>query len=216
VRKVVVSLCDRTGNMVKPWAEAGFECWCVDIQHSIRRPRVDGNIHYVWGDVRSWRPPESIRGRIAIIFGFPPCTHLASSGARDHLTKSGWALADALQVFDSCEVAGAYSGVPFMIENPRGRLSTHRRKPDYSFQPWQYGDLWFKETCLWTGNGFNMPLPTNTRPPEGTTEKIWLMPPSDDRANMRSETPPRFAQAVFESNCPGIICHLDHLTQETL
>src|SRR4051812_15570921 len=29
----VLSLCDRTGNMVRPWADAGFECFCVDVRH---------------------------------------------------------------------------------------------------------------------------------------------------------------------------------------
>jgi hypothetical protein len=30
----VLSLCDRTGNMVRPWAEAGFECFCADLHPS--------------------------------------------------------------------------------------------------------------------------------------------------------------------------------------
>jgi hypothetical protein len=160
----------------------------------------DGLIHYVWGDVRSWRLPVEARGRLTMGFAQTPCTHLSSSGARDHQKKSGWMLADAVQLFDSAEVAFTYAGVPYMMENPRGRLSTHRRKPDYSFQPWHYGDLWTKETCLWTGNGFVMPLPIHTREPEGVTEKIWLMPPSEERADLRSETPPGFAKAVFEAN----------------
>lgn len=203
-RDAVISLCDRTGNMVKPWASAGFECWCVDTQHSIRRDRTEeigsGKIHYVWGDCRSWRLPQSARGRIAIGFGFTPCTHLSSSGARDHLKKGGWMLADAVQLFDSAEVAFSFGGFPYMLENPIGRLSTHRRKPDHIFQPWEYGDLWFKSTCLWVGNGFVMPPKIHSTPPQGTTEKIWSMPPSEDRADIRSETPPGFAQAVFESN----------------
>jgi hypothetical protein len=202
--KAVISLCDKSGNMVRPWAEAGYECWCVDVQHSIRRDRTEnvgaGVIHYVWGDVRSWRLPERARGQVAIGFGFTPCTHLSSSGARDHQKKAGWMLADALQLFDSVEVAFSYGGFPYMMENPIGRLSTHRRKPDYKFQPWMYGDLWTKETCIWSGNGFVMPAPRYATAPEGTTEKIWLMPPSDERQNERSLTPPGFARAVFESN----------------
>lgn len=193
-KDVVISECDRTGNMVKPWANSGYDCWCIDTQHSIRKDRVEcvgkGRIHYVWGDARSWRPPESIRNRIAISFGFIPCTHLSSSGARDHQKKCGWMLADAIQLFDSCEVAFAFTGRPYMLENPVGRLSTHRRKPDYTFQPWEYGDLYFKNTCLWTGGGFLMPQPKFTKPPAGTTEKIWLMAPSDERADERSITPP--------------------------
>ena len=30
---IVLSVCDRTGNMVQPWAAAGFECFCVDVRH---------------------------------------------------------------------------------------------------------------------------------------------------------------------------------------
>lgn len=200
MKKVIISLCDKTGNMVLPWANVGYECWCVDIQHSIRKDKRVGNINFVWGDVRSWCPPVSILGRIAIVFGFPPCTHLSSSGARDHKKKGGWMLSDALQTFDSCLMAASYSGAPFMIENPIGRLSTHRRKWDFKFQPWEYGDLWTKATCLWTGGGFVMPTRKFTEPPVGTTDKIHKMAPSEDRADLRSETPPGFARAVFESN----------------
>jgi hypothetical protein len=200
----VISLCDKSGVMVRPWAEAGYECWCVDTQHSIRRDRTEkvgaGVIHYVWGDCRSWRLPSDVAGRVMIGFAFTPCTHLNSSGARDHKKKGGWMLADAVQLFDSAEVAFTYGGFPYMMENPIGRLSTHRREPDHKFQPWMYGDLYFKQTCLWTGNGFVMPAPMFSKPPEGTTEKIWLMPPGEERQDERSQTPPGFAQAVFRAN----------------
>jgi hypothetical protein len=155
LKDVAVFLCDRTGNMARPWAEAGFTCYCVDVQHSIRRDKTEkigtGEIHFVWGDCRSWRLPPTVRNRVAFGFAFTPCTHLSSSGARDHNKKAGWALADALQLFDSAEVAFSFGGFPYGLENPVGRLSTHRRKPDFTFQPWQYGDLWTKKTCLWTG-----------------------------------------------------------------
>lgn len=190
--------------MVRPWANAGYECWCVDIQHSIRKDRDEavgsGVIHFVWGGCRSWRLPVSARNRVAIGFGFTPCTHLAVSGARDHQAKGGWLLADALQLFDSVEVAFSFGGFPYMLENPVGRLSSFRRKPNYTFQPWQYGDDYTKLTCIWAGNEFRMPLPTRTTPPPEVAQKIWLMPPSEERANLRSETPPGFAKAVFEAN----------------
>lgn len=40
----VISLCDETGNMVRPRADAGYPCFCFDVKHSIRRPRQEGNI----------------------------------------------------------------------------------------------------------------------------------------------------------------------------
>ena len=211
VAPVVISLCDRTGNFVRPWAEAGFECWCVDTQHSIRRDRLEragaGLIHFVWGDARSWCLPVEARGRVAFFAAFPPCTHLTCTGARDFIKKGGWALMDGLQVFDSCLVAATFSGAPFMVENPAtSRLNTHRRQPDYKFHPWHYAgylpdietDNTKKLTGLWTGNGFVMPEPMPA--PGQHREDCWNASPSDDRADLRSVTPIGFTNAVFQAN----------------
>ena len=192
--------------MVRPWAEAGYLCYCVDIQHSIRKDKVEefpggGQIVYTWGDVRSWTPPIPP----SIVFAFPPCTDLTVAGARDFMRKGGYRLSDALELFDACQLIGSYSGVPYLIENPVGRLSTHRRQPDYTFNPCDYGgyldppgDSYTKKTCLWTGNGFKMPEPKRVEPIEGS--KMHRLPPSKKRANLRSETPMGFARAVFEAN----------------
>lgn len=208
---VVISLCDRTGNMVKPWAEAGFECWCVDIQHSIRRDRTVrvgmGCIHYVWGDARSWRMPREAMGRVAQVFGFPPCPELTCTGARDFKKKGGWMLADAVQLFDSVEVVATWSGAPYMIENPAiSRLNTHRRKWDYAIHPWEYAgylpdiqtDNAQKATGLWVGGGFV--LPAKRPAPAPHRQDCWMESPGKDRADIRAETPMGFARAVFEAN----------------
>lgn len=205
---VAVFLCDRTGVAARPWAEAGFLCYCVDTQHSIRRDRVEGNIRYVWGDVRSWCPPPEIRGRIVFGAGFPPCTDVTSSDARDFVKKGLHKLTDSLETFAACERAFAWAGCPYFVENPRGVISTHYRKPDASFEPWHFGDLWTKTTYLWTGGGFVMPEPVHREKPEGVTQKIWLMPPSDERANLRSETPAGFSRAVFEANAPALLARV--------
>ncbi|QMV32327.1 hypothetical protein T2_00010 [Ralstonia phage Elie] len=42
-QRIVISCFDKTGNMVKPWAEAGYLCYCVDLQHAPGERR-DGNI----------------------------------------------------------------------------------------------------------------------------------------------------------------------------
>ena len=199
-KDVVISLCDRTGNMVKPLAEAGFECWCIDVQHSIRRMRSASGIRFQWGDVRTWCPPPEVAGRIHIVFAFPPCTHVSVSGARDFRIKGTAMLRDSLEMFSACEHAARWSGARFMIENPVGKFSDHMGKPDHTFQPWQFGDPWTKLTCLWTGNGFKMPTPTHFAPPKDTKPLIWKMPPSKDRGDLRSVTPPGFARAVFEAN----------------
>lgn len=158
--KTAIFLCDKTGVMARPWANAGHTCYCVDVQHSIRRDRIEavgnGKIIYAWGDARSWTPPVS---NIAFMAAFPPCTHLSLSGARDFQKKRGFMLADALQIFDSCKLACVYSGAKYMLENPKSRLSTHRESPTYKFHPWEYAGYLLdpeaenttKETWLWTG-----------------------------------------------------------------
>lgn len=206
-----VFLCDLTGNMARPWAEAGVECWCVDIEHSIRRDRQEhvgaGIINFVWGDVRSWRPPEGRR----IIFGaaFTPCTHQAVSGARDFAKKGAYMLRDGLEMFEAGRQALAWSGAPYCCENPVGVLSSipHIGKPDAYFHPWEYAgwcgeDNYTKKTCLWTGNGFVMPPKRpalHLGPPD---DRIHKAPPGDARADFRSATPMGFSRAVFHANAP--------------
>ena len=44
---------DRTGNMVRPWAEAGYPCWCYDIQHQpeYHQNAEDNNIWWIGYDL---------------------------------------------------------------------------------------------------------------------------------------------------------------------
>lgn len=200
MKDVAIFLYHRSGVLARIWAAAGYTCYCVDVQHSIRRPRVEGRIHYVWGDCRTWIPPEDITDRIAFFTAEPPCTHVTVSGARDFRTKGTAMLRDSLEMFSAAYSAAHWSGAPFRIENPVGKFSDHMLPPDHTFQPWEYGDPWTKKTCLWVGNGYVMPPKTHSVPPPGTTNKIWLMPPSEERANLRSETPPGFARAEFLAN----------------
>ena len=206
-RGIVVSLCDLTGIMVEPWAEAGYECFCVDTQHSIRKERIDGNTHFVWGDARTWRPPQG--KKIIFAAAFPPCTNTAVAGARDFAIKGGQALRDALEIFEACHQALAWSGAPYMVENPVGVLSSipHIGKPDYYFDPFEYtgydlNDNYTKKTCLWTGNGFIMPLINRDATLGEPDDRIHKCPPGEDRANVRSATPRGFARATFEANKP--------------
>lgn len=202
-RGVVISLCDYTGNMVKPWANAGYDCICIDIQHSIRNHKKQGHITYMWGDIRAWWPEFK---EIEIVFAFPPCTNLAVSGARDFQKKGLTGYIDGLLLVEHCRRICEASGAPWMLENPVSRLSTAWRKPDYSFNPCDYAgylinsksEAYTKKTCLWTGCGFIMPKPKRIKPVLGS--KMHFMTPGENRANERSATPRGFAKAVFLAN----------------
>lgn len=78
---------------------------------------------------------------------FPPCTHLAVSGARHFKEK----IADGRQqegIDFFMKIANC--NIPkFAIENPIGIMSGIWRKPDQIIQPYQFGDPVKKSTCLW-------------------------------------------------------------------
>lgn len=205
----VISFADLTGNMARPWAEAGYECWCVDTQHSIRRPRQErvgaGIINFVYGDVRSFRRPTS--KPIAFGMSQTPCTHVAGSGARDWELKGGMLLHDALELFVAARQALSWSGAPYMQENPVGLLSSipHIGKPTAYFHPWQYTQLcrednYTKKTCIWGGNGFVMPEQCPDLTLGEPDDRIHKATPGDDRGDVRSEAPMGFARAVFLAN----------------
>jgi hypothetical protein len=214
---IVDSLCDLTGNMVRPWAEAGYECNCYDIQP----PKVLVEEFPSGGIIRHWtRNVMSLNfdgRRRAAVFAFPPCTDLSSSGARWFAVKGLQTLIDALDVVEACRRYCDESGAPWMLENPVGRLSTCWRKPDFMFHPFEYAgypggesDTYTKRTCLWTGGGFVMP---EKRTIEGAEidDRIHKMPPSADRGNLRSVTPMGFAYAVFAANYDCVARPVTHV-----
>jgi hypothetical protein len=196
---LVLSLCDRTGNMVRPWAEAGYPCITVDIQRSADEIP---NVTRIQNDVRRFLPP---RTTYAAVFAFTPCTNLAVSGARWFREKGLHGLTEALEVAEACVRICEWSGARWMLENPVSTLASYWRKPDFLFNPCEYGgyllppgDAYTKKTCLWTGGGFVMPDKRPVPPAEGS--RMHRLPPASDRAAKRSETPMGFALAVFEAN----------------
>jgi hypothetical protein len=200
--KLVLSLCDKTGNMIQPWLEAGYDCMVVDEQHP-KGITKNGKLTLVGADITKWLPPKT---EYEIVFAFPPCTNLAVSGAAWFHDKGLTALIEGLQTFEACIKIAEWSEAPYMIENPVSTVSSYYRKPDHTFQPTEYAgylqnpedEAYHKRTCLWTGHGFQMP-PTKPVPP---TNKNYIqnMGETKNRAEKRSATPKGFAQAVYQTN----------------
>ena len=126
-----------------------------------------------------------------MIIAFPPCTHLASSGARwfKEKQKDG-RQQNAVDFFMRIVNANA---TKIAIENPIGIMSSKYRKPDQIIQPWQFGHGETKATCLWLKG---LPKLTATELVEGREQRIWRLPPSKDRAKLRSKTVPGIAKAM--------------------
>lgn len=150
----------------------------------------------------------------------PDCTYVSGSGwhwvARGRIEADGRpriehameAVAFARMLMEGPEV----QHIPKRgIENPVGRLSTLIRKPDQIIQPHQFGDDASKATCLWLYGLPKLVATNNVAPrlvewPRGSGKMVkrWanqtdsgqnILPPSEDRWKLRSETYPGVAAA---------------------
>ena len=128
-----------------------------------------------------------------MIIAFPPCTHLAVSGARYFAEKrKDGRQKQAIDFFMAFANADCEK---VAIENPIGIMSTQWRKPDQIIQPWQFGHGETKAACLWRKG---LPILHHTEIAEGREQRIWKMPPGKDRAKERSKTFPGIAKAMAE------------------
>ena len=126
-----------------------------------------------------------------LIIAFPPCTHLAVSGARyfEQKRKDG-RQQQGIDFFMEFTKADCEK---IAIENPIGIMSTHYRKPDQIIQPWMFGHGETKATCLWLKN---LPRLEPTNIVDGREQRIWRMPPGPERAKERSKTYEGIAKAM--------------------
>ena len=204
--KIMLSLFDYSGNSALPWASAGYICYLVDIQHP---PGINAhlsilNTYTIGADLSTPIDFPFPLASVAFVSAFPPCTHLATSGARWFKGKGLRALAESIELFATAAEICESTLAPYYIENPVSTISTYWRAPDYTFSPhefvkYHFADNYSKTTCLWTGNNFIMPKGEII---EGMSlsNKLKDASPSPNRANLRSKTPLGFSRAVFEAN----------------
>ena len=235
VMKKAVFLFDFTGIMAKPWADAGYLCYCFDGQHE---NGVNKSHHNNILNVGMWFNNKITGGLSSIdvdkiisitgidvefVFGFPECTDLAVSGAAHFAKKrkvNPQFQAEALELVKLTKKLGDKLDCKWALENPVSVISTMWRKPDYKFDPFEYGgylpeddnhpiypeyikprDAYPKKTCIWSGNGFIMPekIKVNVAPGFSDQHKR-LGGKSLKTKNIRSATPRGFATAVFSAN----------------
>jgi site-specific DNA-cytosine methylase len=178
----VLVACECSGKVREAFRALGHHAISCDIQ-----PSDDNSPHHIQGD--ALKAIELIEWDLLI--GFPPCTHLASSGARWFAEKR----ADGRQQ-QSIDFFMELVNAPIpniALENPIGIMSSEYRKPNQIIQPWEFGHGETKATCLWLKNLCDLE-PTDIV--EGREQRIWRMGPSPDRAKKRSETYQGIADAM--------------------
>jgi len=141
--KVIIG-CEESQIVCKAFRERGHEAYSCDIL-----PCSGGHPEWhIQGDVLRYVKHDSWDMGIF----FPPCTHLAVSGARH--------FAEKIQDGRQWEAIKFFMEIVFLkiekksIENPIGIMSRVYREPDQIIQPYYFGDEAQKTTCLWL---FNLP-----------------------------------------------------------
>ena len=204
--KILVA-CEESQAVTIEFRKLGFEAYSCDLME------CSGG-HPEWhikGDVL-----EVINQGWDVMIAFPPCTHLAVSGAAwfEEKRKDG-------RQQEGIDFFMAIVNAPInhiAIENPVGIMSKQYRKPDQIIQPYFFGDNAMKKTCLWLKN---LPLLYHNDRPNLFDDNIthvgkgeiveyksgvkmpkwyaddWKLTP-DERSKVRSKTFPGIAKAMAE------------------
>ena len=137
----VLLACEESQAVTIEMRKMGIEAFSCDIQESS-------------GGYPEWHLHcdlfEVINDNWDCMIAFPPCTHLAVSGAAhfEQKRKDG-RQQQGIDFF----LKIANSNISHIaIENPVGIMSKIWRKPDQVIQPYYFGDEAQKTTCLWLKN----------------------------------------------------------------
>lgn len=190
VLKVLIA-CETSGETRRAFRDRGHEAWSCDIL-----PADDGetvfhiqdSVQHVFAKFGWWD----------LVIAHPPCTRLCNSGVRWLAERDLWEdMKEGAELFLCCLDAPSDR---VAVENPVMHKYAREiigRGPDFTVQPWQFGDNFKKRTCFWTKN--LPPLkPTSTL--DGSTAKaeVHMATPGPARWKIRSKTYPGIAAAMAE------------------
>jgi len=197
--KTILSLFDYSGNWSKPYLEVGYNVIQVDIKHGI--------------DILTW--DYSDINNVYGILAAPPCPMFSFCRTNAKLPRNleqGMVLVKKTleiiwffqyRIQNDCQ---KYSPLKFWaLENVnRGMLKWFLGKPAFTFNPYDFGDNYKKDTALW--GHFKEPKknPIKCDKPKFDRLSTQEIHPEYfgkfDRLTRRSITPMGFANAFFEAN----------------
>lgn len=182
----VLIACEFSGVVRDAFSELGHEAWSCDLLPTDKPGK------HIQCDVL-----EILEYGWDLMIAHPPCTHLAVSGA-PHFKYKTKQQAEAL-LFVLRLMQAPIERIA--IENPVSVISTYIRKPDQIIQPYHFGHMERKTTCLWL-KGLDClqhvtewkdevkKLPLNKQNP------LHYLPPTEERWKLRSVTYTGIARAM--------------------
>ena len=160
-------------------------------------PSEDNSPHHYQGDCFDLINDQ----HFDLMIAHPPCTDIAVSGAAWFKEK----IADGRQQRALDFVRRLMNcGIPrICIENPVSVISSKIRKPDQIIQPWMFGHMEQKATCLWLTGLPKLTQTNNVKEemlllPKNVRERLHYLPPGPDRWKERSRTYQGIADAFAE------------------
>jgi len=159
--------CEESQIVTKEFRKLGHEAYSCDILPTS-------------GNHPEWHIQDDVLKHLDdewdMLIAFPPCTYLTVTANRVFLSNPDrWkrrlnAVLFVWKLWNS-------NISKIAIENPKGVLSSHIRKPDQYIQPYEFGHPVSKQTGLWLKN-----LPKLI--PENIVEPEWVYPKSGSGKRM--------------------------------
>lgn len=185
--KVLVA-CEFSGKVRDAFSRRGHDAWSCDLL-----PTEEPGNHIV-GDVLG-----ILKDGWDLMVAHPPCTFLTVAANKwvnhPRFPNRRADIEDAVNFFMALWHAPIRK---IAIENPIGIMSSRLRKPNQVIQPWMFGHAETKATCLWLKGIPKLawiaktPLP----PEKAKAQRLHYLPPSKDRAKIRSITFDGIAEAM--------------------
>lgn len=181
----VLVACEYSGRVRDAFIAAGHDAISADLL-----PTESPGPHYQ-GDVT-----PLLRESWDLVIAHPPCTRLCNSGVRWLHERDLWDdMREGAEFFLQCLNANA----PMVaVENPVMHKYAREiigRGPDFTVQPWQFGDPAKKRTCFWT-RGLPSLRPTSDMTAAEASDDVHKAPPGPERWKIRSLTYQGIANAM--------------------
>jgi hypothetical protein len=202
----ILIACEESDEVRSRFEKYGFDAWSCDLQ-----PNRNPNAKHYQGNVF-----DIINDGWDAMIAFPPCTHLAVSGAAwfEQKRKDG-RQQEGINFF----MAMVNAPIKYIaIENPVGIMSKVYKPPTQIIQPYYFGDEAQKTTCLWlknlpplyhnstvnlfdsnithVGKGESVIYKSGCKMPKWYAD-AWKLP-KEERSKLRSKTFPGIAQAMAD------------------